>query len=321
MSKKKLAGIVVACIIVVIIIVVIASPAPATKAPPEFVVSNLDVSPEEVEPGETVTITVEVQNVGEQEGTHELELILDGLVEQSESVTLDGGQTTSVSFSVQKDMGGSYDVEIAELTGSFVIIEPVPDIITLQGTGVTATGTFTLEKGLSIFHMTHDGNSNFSVWLYDAQTGETVDLLANVTGSYDGSTIVGVTGETMQASAGEHLLDVDADGNWEVIIEQPRPVTAPTAPQTFTGKGPDVPQAFYLEQGTATFHMVHDGTSNFAIWLYDRDGYSIDLLVNEIGPFDGSTVVGVTGGIFGAAPGIHYVAIEADGNWEVRVEQ
>jgi len=321
MSKKKLAGIIVVCIIAIIVIVAIATSPPTPVEPAEFVVSNLNISPEEVELGEIVTITVEVRNAGEEKGTHELELIINGVLKQSESVTLDGGETTSISFSVEEGIWGSYDVGVAGLTGTFVVVEPVPAIITLQGTGATATETFALEKGLSIFHMTHDGASNFIIWLYDAETGEEVDLLANVIGSYDGSTIVGVTGEILQASPGEHLLDVTADGKWEVTIEQPRPVTAPTAPQTFTGKGPSVPQPFYLEGGIATFHMIHDGASNFIIWLYDRDGYSIDLLVNEIGPFDGSTVVGVTGQIFDAAPGIHYIDVEADGNWEVTLEQ
>jgi len=53
-------------------------------------------------------------------------LIIDGVVEQSESVTLDGGETTSVSFFVEKDIEGSYSVELAGLTGIFEVFEPEP---------------------------------------------------------------------------------------------------------------------------------------------------------------------------------------------------
>ncbi|MCK4388487.1 MAG: hypothetical protein KAW00_06905 [Dehalococcoidia bacterium] len=219
MSKKKLAGIIVVCIIAIIVIVAIATSPPTPVEPAEFVVSNLNISPEEVKPGETVTVTVEVRNTGEEKGTHELELIINGVLKQSESVTLDGGETTSISFSVEEGIWGSYDVEVAGLTGTFVVVEPVPAIITLQGTGATATETFALEKGLSIFHMTHDGASNFIIWLYD-RDGYSIDLLVNEIGPFDGSTVVGVTGQIFDAAPGIHYIDVEADGNWEVTLEQ-----------------------------------------------------------------------------------------------------
>jgi hypothetical protein len=246
---------------------------------------------------------------------------IDGAIKDAKTVTINAGETTSASFVVHEPILGSHSVQIAGLAAGFLVVEPEPAIITLHGTGTRATTAFTLERGLSIFHMVHRGTSNFIVWLYDTETGERVDLLANVIGSYDGSVVVGVTGESTGATPGEHLLDIDADGSWEVTIEQPRPVTAPSAPQTFTGTGPAVPQPFRLEAGTAIFHMSHQGTSNFAIWLYDRDGHRVELLVNEIGTFDGSTIVGVTSGGFGARPGIHYIAIDADGTWQVTLQQ
>ena len=114
-----------ACVIVItaVLLTVIPGLAPIPE-PAEFRVSNLAVGPETVEPGETVTITVEVQNVGKEKGTHELELIIDGLVEQCESVTLDGGETTSVSFFVQKAIESSYSVELGGLTRAFQIVAP-----------------------------------------------------------------------------------------------------------------------------------------------------------------------------------------------------
>jgi hypothetical protein len=223
MSKKKLAGIIVACIIAIVIIVAIVTSLPTRPSTyvesAEFLVSNLNVSPEEVGVGEIVTVAVEVRNVGEGKGTQELELIINGVVKQSKNVTLDVGETTSISFSVEEDIWGSYDVEVAGLTGTFVVVEPVPAIITLRGTGATATETFTLEKGLSIFHMTHDGVSNFAVWLYD-RDGHRIDLSVNEIGHFDGSKVVGVTGQTFDAAPGIHYIDVEADGNWEVTLSQ-----------------------------------------------------------------------------------------------------
>lgn len=60
--------------------------------------------------------------------------------------------------------------------------------------------------------MSHDGSSNFIVWLMDDQ-GNKVELLANEIGSFDGSTAISIT------TPGTYLLDVDSDGNWKASIE------------------------------------------------------------------------------------------------------
>lgn len=122
MEKKLLIGL--ASLAVIVIITVIMS-IPASE-PAEFGVSKLNVSPQEVGPGETVTLTVEVQNVGEGNGTHQLELTINGVGEQSEVLTLDGGETTSVSLFIQEELQGSYSVELGGLTGAFVVIEAEP---------------------------------------------------------------------------------------------------------------------------------------------------------------------------------------------------
>ena len=68
MKKKLLIGLALLVGLFIIIgIIYIAIPAPA-----EFEVSNLNISPEEVELGDTVIVTVEVRNVGEEKGTYEL---------------------------------------------------------------------------------------------------------------------------------------------------------------------------------------------------------------------------------------------------------
>ena len=88
---------------------------------------SLDVSPSVVEPGETVTVTIEVRNAGKEQGTFEVGLRIDGVVEQSKNVTLAAGETTSISFFVEKDIEGSYSVGWPpELTRIFQVVEPRP---------------------------------------------------------------------------------------------------------------------------------------------------------------------------------------------------
>ena len=194
--------------------------------------------------------------------------------------------------------------------------KPEAQPITLSGVGQEATSSFVLESGLAVFTLTHDGESNFIVWLYDGN-GDRVELLVNEIGPYSGSRMVGVTGQISQASPGRHLLDITADGNWQVTIKQPRAETAPNLPQTLAGTGSSVPTPFTLAAGLAKFEITHTGHSNFIVWLYAANGERIELLVNEIGSYSGSTIVGVTGKILQASPGIHYLDIEADGNWSI----
>jgi hypothetical protein len=186
-------------------------------------------------------------------------------------------------------------------------LTPAPTPTSLSGTGQEATQKFALEKGLSIFRMTHDGDANFAIWLLDNE-GDRIELLVNEIGEFDGSKAVGIKNQ------GDYILDISADGRWAITIEQPRPSSASSVPKTLKGKGQQASEVFYLNTGLARFEMTHDGDANFAIWLLDNEGDMIDLLVNEIGEFDGSKAVGIS------KSGIYLLDITADGNWEVSIE-
>lgn len=88
-----------------------------------------------------------------------------------------------------------------------------PEPIALSGTGQQATSKFTLKYGLATFKIAHDGSDNFSVTLLDG-SGAYTSLLVNEIGTFDGSKAIQI------GSTGEYLLDVSADGNWSVTIQQ-----------------------------------------------------------------------------------------------------
>jgi len=99
--------------------------APPAPSPAAFGVSNLNVSPDTVAPDETVTITVDVVNSGESEDSYTVVLTINGVVEASQSVSVAGGQTAKVFFSVTKGEAGSYTVEINGQSATFNVVEPV----------------------------------------------------------------------------------------------------------------------------------------------------------------------------------------------------
>lgn len=95
-----------------------------TKPEPEFEVDNLTVSSSKAVPGEKVTISVDVKNVGRKVGAHTVELKVDGKIVNSQTITLSGGEEKSVSFTLHREKKKSYSIELGNLAGTFSVVEP-----------------------------------------------------------------------------------------------------------------------------------------------------------------------------------------------------
>jgi len=96
----------------------------ATPPPAEFTVTSLDLSSEQVKPGEPVTISAEVTNTGGSEGSYILNLTVNGEVEQTRTVTLAPEATRAVTFTITKEEPGSYSVSLDGETAEFVVLAP-----------------------------------------------------------------------------------------------------------------------------------------------------------------------------------------------------
>ena len=182
---------------------------------------------------------------------------------------------------------------------------PVP--ITLSGSGQMATDLFELESCLAIFKLSYQGDRNFIVHLLDENGSQVGQSVVNVIGSFDGS-------QAMQAKAGQHVLDVQASGPWNITIEQPRFSSAPQT-TSFNGAGQTASEPFRLSKGLTTFNMNHQGSRNFIVHLLDKNGAKVGgSLVNEIGPFEGSKAIRVP------KDDIYLFDVQADGPWTIQVE-
>jgi hypothetical protein len=280
------------------------------------------ISPKEAQSGESVSVTITGKNF--QPGAA---VFLTGNNSSfaGENANVVDGQTITCSFNLSNVPVAVYDVLVINPDGpsgllsyAFNVFAPPPppppppppglQTYNFSGRGDTATSFFTLEKGISKFTMTHSGSSNFIIWLYN-QNGERVELLVNEIGSFNGSHALGIEATT------NYMLNITADGPWTVTIEQPRPTSAPSIPQTYSGSGHRASDFFYTSGGLVYFDMTHNyGSANFIIWLWDSNGNCVDLLVNEIGAYSGSTALGLDAGIY-------ILDITADGSWNVGVHQ
>jgi len=105
--------------------------------PAELVLSNLSIEPEEVELWGDIDvwnfkITVDVTNVGEQEGMDTINLRVDGSIVDRRTVKLKGGEQVTIMYDVMRGVG-SYTVEVDGLTGSFVVLNTLkPDEVELS---------------------------------------------------------------------------------------------------------------------------------------------------------------------------------------------
>ena len=99
-------------------------PAPAT-----FTTGNLVIIPAEVGIGETVAVSVLVANAGDVEGTYQATLKIDGVVVDTKEITLAGGASQAVTFTVSKDVAGTYAVRVNNLAGTLVVKEVAPVVL------------------------------------------------------------------------------------------------------------------------------------------------------------------------------------------------
>ncbi|MBE9502131.1 MAG: hypothetical protein IMY87_06865, partial [Chloroflexi bacterium] len=89
-----------------------------------FHFANLSISPTTVDRGESVAITVEVTNTGGVEESCTITLLIDGVEEATQELTLGPGATDTVTFTVTGDKAGTHGVMVGGLSDSFTVTAP-----------------------------------------------------------------------------------------------------------------------------------------------------------------------------------------------------
>jgi hypothetical protein len=99
-----------------------------TPVPTGLSVYDLNISPDEAGIGEPVTISVKVSNVGEDAGSYSVNLVINDVFREAETIQLSGGENTTVEFTVTEASEGSYSVKIGSLTGTYKITAAAPPL-------------------------------------------------------------------------------------------------------------------------------------------------------------------------------------------------
>jgi len=93
------------------------SPSPAV-----FFADKLAIFPKVATTGEPVTISLQLSNIGEQEGSYTARLAINNIIEEARDITLTTGESRTVSFTVNKATPGIYEVAIGAQQGTFEIL-------------------------------------------------------------------------------------------------------------------------------------------------------------------------------------------------------
>ena len=114
----------------------------------EFELSGLTISPSEAGVGEEVSIQVTVENVGEDEGSTEVTLKVDGDEVDSEEVTVAAGATRTVTFTHSESAAGTYAIKVDGQSGTLTVTAgpgPTPTPTPGAGAGVGSTWEYLVD--------------------------------------------------------------------------------------------------------------------------------------------------------------------------------
>jgi len=93
----------------------------------KFEVAGMTVTPAEVNPEASVTVSITVTNIGDLTDSYTILLKINNSAVQDKAITLKGGESQTVSFTVTPGAAGVYAVSVGGLSGKFTVNEPEPE--------------------------------------------------------------------------------------------------------------------------------------------------------------------------------------------------
>jgi len=205
--------------------------------------------------------------------------------EATETTTSEGAETTTTA---------ERDTTTTQAPTTTSTLPPI--LAEGSGTGDSVV-EFDIPNTPVIITLTHNGSSNFAVWSLGTDF-ENIDLLVNDIAVYEGTRPMQFDEEPVSG------LEITADGNWTYFVQPLYEAEAVAC--EFSGQGDDVVLVMDFTDSAGPATLVNTGDSNFAIWVWGQTDR--DLIVNDVGPYEGTVVV---------ESGLFIWDITATGGWTV----
>lgn len=267
-------------------------------------VTDATLRTDHAEPAESVDIDIDLENSGGAEGEIDLELSGNGarFGEWTETVGADSERTVTKTLSIRDE--DDYELTVNGVAAGTLTVEaPAQSNYAYEGSGAEVIEEIDIEDGLTVVDATHTGgSSNFQVDLVNDSQYD--DNFVNAIGEYDGAS-------ARLLNAGEYVLDVEADGDWEVEIRQPRAASGEALPQSLSGTGSVVVGPFEFS-GSHIATGSHSGERNFHATIFPENGMFGSIVFNEVGEYEGETTFDFDG--------VGWVDVGADGDWSLEIE-
>ena len=127
---------------------------PGTTNTPESAnlsVDDLSVAQSTVDAGESVRVSVDVANEGEESGERTVRLLVDGEEVGSRDIEVESGQSTTIEFTVNAERPKTYTVSVGELETSFeAVATDVGGVIDSDTTWTTNDGPYTVVETVQV---------------------------------------------------------------------------------------------------------------------------------------------------------------------------
>ena len=199
---------------------------------------------------------------------------------------------------------------------------PIPRLnISISGQSDDLSDAFHLDTGVLIIDAFHSGSRNFVVKIIPNSENYS-ELSVNHIGSYQGQQVHVVADDIFGLVPGQHRVEIKADDEWKLELIQPPTIgRGASLPVSVSGHGDAFVEPVELNSGTSRVKLIHSGNRNFVVKAIHIDGSQSELLVNEIGEYDGTVALRVKqGGLLELEPGAYFIAIQADGDWNIAIE-
>lgn len=105
-----------------LIVITISTACRPATLPARFEVTYLEISPKEINIGETANVNVKVMNTGGTSSIYGVNLYVDDRKVSSKLITLDPGYSQSVVFSLSVDEAGAHKIAVGEKSGTLTVI-------------------------------------------------------------------------------------------------------------------------------------------------------------------------------------------------------
>jgi hypothetical protein len=252
--------------------------------PAEFALTPLTISPASVYIGDTVSITLNVTNIGDVMGNDTLNLLVNGQVRDTVNFTLPSAESQELEFSVIENNVGTYTVKVSSISsenyveGNFTVTEPPPESskITLSDIRSTPYEVWpnstlvvtavahnpTAEADRLTIRVTVDGVV-VQTTILEMNASETRTVSFNITAGAEGKHIVklnSLQGSFMVVKEGYHTLTINRSGGGSKSL-----------PFTLNGEDLGTPYQALLPVGTysisaPTPYSVGTGVLEFTSW-------------------------------------------------------